>query len=291
MILPSLSSLRTFITAAQLESFSATAKTLHITPSAVSHQIKQLEERLNCRLFERVDNKVYLSEDGQRYYQQVNSALELIEQSSQSLFDKSQQKQISLSCVPLFATRWLIPKLSHFNQSHPGWQLNIHTSTQALDLDSAKIDVAIRRGAGSWKGLDSVLLYQENLTPVCHPEFVTSALSLDNLSSAVLLHNENVLSEWEEWFLSVTKKKYSLDVIFQFQNTSQIIEACLEGAGFALIDPLFVKELLQTGKLCTPFTISAPSKRDYYLVYEAKKAQDDKVSLFKSWILAQLPTS
>ncbi len=288
MALPSLNTLRTFEAAARLESFNLASQELFITPSAVSHQMRLLESKLAVKLFIRSDKKVRLSADGERYYPKVKKGLKLLINATEELIVSKKHKEIKIAAVPFFATRWLMPKLTDFYQLNPDWQLKINTSTTKSDFKQEELDLVIRRGGGQWSDMESILLYREQLTPVCSSKLAKNIVNLESLSQALLLHNSNVLSEWSEWFTKINNKITVPATLMTFQNTSQILEACIAGTGVALIDPRLIKDKLQTGELVKPLDIQLPSERNYYLVYPEVQANSEPVTIFKQWIFNHL---
>jgi len=290
MSLPSLNSLRTFESAARLKSFSLAASELFVSPSAVSHQIRQLEERLGVALFVRLDRQVILSPAGERYYPQVKIGIETLINATRSLLQdqNAPESVIKMSVVPFFATRWLLPKLESFRQKHPGWQLKMQTSTDASDFKQEGLDFVIRRGSGPWSGMHVRLLCTEQLAAVCHPNLAMSLDKVEDVLNLPLLINAKVLSEWREWFEALHKKYREPNTSFDFQNTAQILDACLAGAGVALIDPVLISQELAQGKLVNLFKMSVPSLRHYFLVYPKANQAQQNVQIFEQWIFAQM---
>jgi len=290
MSLPSLNSLRTFESAARLKSFSLAASELFVSPSAVSHQIRQLEERLGVQLFVRLDRQVVLSQAGERYYPQVKIGIETLLNATQALLhdDQIAESIIKISVVPFFATRWLLPKLEDFRQVHPSWQLKMQTSTDASDFSQEGLDLVIRRGTGPWPGMQAKLLCCEQLAAVCHPSLATQLQEVEELLKLPLLINAKVLSEWREWFDSQNKQYSEPDLSFDFQNTAQILDACLAGAGVALIDPVLISQELEQGKLVNLSGQSVPSLRQYFFVYPKAYQVQPNIQLFEQWIFAKM---
>ncbi|NQZ30192.1 MAG: LysR family transcriptional regulator [Oceanospirillaceae bacterium] len=290
MSLPSLNSLRTFESAARLKSFSLAAEELFVSPSAVSHQIRQLEERLGVSLFLRLDRKVALSEAGEKYYPQVKIGIETLLNATRQLLEFSSESQsvIKMSVVPFFATRWLLPKLEKFRQAYPEWQLKMQTSTVASEFTQQGFDLVIRRGTGPWPGMVDKLLCRERLAAVCHPNMSAEVSCIEDLIKQPLLINAKVDSEWQEWFESQQRVFSTPAMSFDFQNTAQILDACLSGAGVALIDPVMIRQELAQGKLINLFELSVPSLRHYYLVYPKAYQEQSNIQLFERWICAEL---
>ncbi|OUS20196.1 LysR family transcriptional regulator ['Osedax' symbiont bacterium Rs2_46_30_T18] len=290
MSLPSLNSLRTFESAARLKSFSLASAELFVSPSAVSHQIRQLESRLGVALFVRLDRQVVLSAAGQRYYPQVKLGIDTLLKASRELTEGAADamQEIKMSVVPFFATRWLLPKLSGFRKLQPNLQLKVQTSTSASDFNKQEFDLVIRRGIGPWKGMVAKRLCRERLVAVCQPKMYLDIQQVSDILDQPLLFNAKVMSEWREWFVSQQLDFNDPVVSFDFQNTSQILDACIAGTGVALIDPILITEELAQGKLRQIFVESVPSLRDYFIVYPQQFEQQQNVQLFEQWIFKQL---
>ncbi|EPJ43552.1 MAG: hypothetical protein OFPI_42480 [Osedax symbiont Rs2] len=290
MSLPSLNSLRTFESAARLKSFSRAATELFVSPSAVSHQIRQLEARLGVALFIRLDRQVVLSAAGQRYYPQVKLGIDTLLEASSQLAEEltGTVQEIKMSVVPFFATRWLLPKLSGFRKSQPDWQLKVQTSTSASDFNSQDFDLVIRRGIGPWKGMIAKKLCRERLVAVCQPKMYLDIQQVTDILDQPLLFNAKVMTEWREWFVSQGLGFNDPVVSFDFQNTSQILDACIAGTGVALIDPILITEELAQGKLRKIFDHSVPSLRDYFIVYPDQCQHQQNILFFEQWLFKQL---
>ncbi|ETX12688.1 hypothetical protein MUS1_01860 [Marinomonas ushuaiensis DSM 15871] len=290
MALPSLNSLRTFESAARLSSFLLAAEELFISPSAVSHQIRQLEQRLGVTLFVRLDRQVVLSAEGERYYPQVKLGIETLLRATEQLTDQAlvTNQEIKMSIVPFFATRWLLPKLASFRASQPNWQLKVQTSTSSSDFNKSNFDLAIRRGVGPWNGMIAKRLCRERLVAVCRNDIFTSIKQVIDLLDLPLLFNANVMTEWHEWFSTQQLAFNDPEVSFDFQNTSQILDACIAGTGVALIDPILIKDELDQGKLRQIFPVSVASQRHYFIVYPQQSEQQESIQLFEKWLFEQL---
>ncbi|WP_068314520.1 LysR substrate-binding domain-containing protein [Polycladidibacter hongkongensis] len=288
MQLPSLNTLRTFEAAARHQSFLLAAEELNITPSAVSHQIRQLENTLTVKLFERSARQVSLSRKGDQYYTQVQQALQILSRATSSLAGPSRDRQIRMSVVPFFATRWLMPRIDRFQAAHSGWELAIQTSTQRSDFDREDLDLVIRRGGGTWRGLSSTLLLEEELIAVAAPSIANGANNLTQLKTLPLLYNSQVPSEWREWFAALGQEFTPSGTRLELQNNSQILEACVTGIGVALIDRQLIGEELTQGRIQPVTPLSVRGMRNYFLAYPKEHAKRPAVKLFQSWLQNEL---
>lgn len=288
MAYPSLNSLRTFETAARLLSFNKAADELCISPSAVSHQIRQLENTLGVKLFARVERGVTLTSRGEFYFMNVQQGVRILLRATDLLMDPKRSRTIKMSVVPFFATRWLMPRLERFQSLFADWELAIQTSTQKSDFEAEDLDFVIRRGKGSWPNLVSRLLMNENLTPFCAPLLAGSILDLNDLKTAPLLYNSQVPTEWSEFFASVDEPFDAPAARLEFQNTSQILDACIAGAGIALMDPALIAAELRDGRITPALDITVASYRQYYLVFPENHADRQAVDIFLKWVDAEI---
>ncbi|MES0884093.1 LysR substrate-binding domain-containing protein [Roseibium sp. SCP14] len=288
MAYPSLNSLRTFEAAARLLSFNRAAEELCISPSAVSHQIRQLENTLGAKLFARVERGVSLTPNGEYYFMNVQQGIQILLRATDVLMDPKRSRTIKMSVVPFFATRWLMPRLERFQSHFPDWELAIQTSTQKSSFESEDLDFVIRRGGGDWPDLVSRLLLNENLMPICAPQLADTVADIGDLKTAPLLYNSQVPTEWSEFFARLGEQFVAPAARLEFQNTSQILDACVAGAGIALMDPALIDAELQTRRIRPALDITIPSLRQYYLVYPENHGNRSAVKVFLSWIEAEL---
>ena len=171
MQLPPLQTVRAFEAAARLGSFARAADELALTASAISHHMKGLESRLHTKLFVRAGRGVALSEAGHALHAKLALGLALIEQAFAETHQRKRWRTLTVSVLPAFAVRWLIPRLSDFQRRHPGVDVNLRATQEVVDLDRDGVDVAIRYGHGGWPGLSQAKLRDEQLFPVCSPAF------------------------------------------------------------------------------------------------------------------------
>jgi LysR family glycine cleavage system transcriptional activator len=170
--LPSLHALRAFEASARLGSFKAAARELFVTPAAVSQQIKLLEEELGTRLFIRMNRAVALTEAGQALAPVLRDAFERITETVRRLPGRERPGTLTISVLPSFAAKWLVPRLGRFQQRHPEIDVRISASMHLVDFGREDVDLAIRHGSGSWTGVTAVRLFAEDLVPVCSPRLL-----------------------------------------------------------------------------------------------------------------------
>jgi LysR family transcriptional regulator, glycine cleavage system transcriptional activator len=198
---PPISALRAFEATARLLSFTRAAEELHVTQSAASHGVRELESRVGARLLDRDGRRLTLSDAGRLYLPFVTSALERLRAGDTALRAPEQRARIlTVSVSPSFATKWLVPRLGEFSVEHPDLDLRISAVAQHVDLSEGEIDLAVRHGNGSWPGLHATRLCSEMLFPVCNPNFLkqTPLRTPADLLQHTLIHHRDE-EAWRKW--------------------------------------------------------------------------------------------
>lgn len=225
-----------------------------------------------------------LTQKGDYYFTNIQQGIQILLQATHAIMDPMRDKQIRMSVVPFFATRWLMPALESFQSQYPGWELAIQTSTQKSDFDLEDLNLVIRRGAGNWPGMCQHLLLEEHLIAVAPPALSATLHSLQDLERASLLYNSQVPTEWQDWFSQLGHTFAPSSARLKFQNNSQIIEACITGAGVALMDIRLVRDELKTKRLLPVQDHCVSGMRNHYLVYPKSHQGRASITLFKNWI-------
>jgi LysR family glycine cleavage system transcriptional activator len=191
--LPPLNALRDFESAARHLSFSRAAEELHVTPAAVSHQIKALEDHLGIRLFHRRNRAVHLTEAGESYLAVVRDAFDRLSAATVRLAEHDRVGQLVIAVLPSFASKWLIPRLPRFRTLAPEIDVTVAASHDMVDLVGGQADLAIRYGRGAWPGLKALRFLAEEVFPVCSPRLLNDGHPIrepDDLAHHLLLHDE-----------------------------------------------------------------------------------------------------
>lgn len=286
--LPPLNAVRAFEAAARHLSFTRAAQELSVTQAAVSHQIKALEERLGVRLFQRRNRSLLLTEEGQRYFPQVQRAFELLRDATARIAREEGKGVFTLSTLSSFAARWLVPRLGKFVAAHPDIDLRLATSQRLTDFAREQVDAAIRYGGGDYPGLAATLLMTEELYPVCSPDLI-ARLPLrrpEDLRNHTLLHDDGV-EEWEEWLAAAGVTGVNNDQGHWYRDSSLLLQAAIAGQGVALGRSVLAAEEIAAGRLVRPFNWSLPSTNSYYFVCPQSSVHRGKVVAFRDWLLAE----
>jgi LysR family glycine cleavage system transcriptional activator len=289
--LPSTAALRAFETAARHLSFTVAAAELGQTQGAVSHQIRELETRLGAKLFERKARGIALSESGRVYLPFVREALDRLRAGSTALRPQSDDRVLTVSCSPNFASKWLVPRLGAFIDSHPDMELRISAALQHVTFDGDGIDLAVRHGDGHWPHLDVTRLCQETLMPVCSPHLrppVDQIASAHDMAGYVLIHDRD-RSAWANWLKAVGARPEAFDLNRGpvFNQTSLAIDAAVAGQGIALARSALAALDLSAGRLVRALPDEVPAAFAYWIVCPKPTASRPKIKRFRQWLLSQ----
>jgi LysR family glycine cleavage system transcriptional activator len=284
--LPPLNSLRAFESAARLLSFTKAADELSVTQSAVSHQVKALEDWAGIPLFRRDGRQVALTEAAAKFLPTVTAALDQIALAGRKLqaVDPG-QGWLTVAMMPSFAGKWLVPRLADFRDKNPNidvWIATFEAQTGALGPD---VDLAIRYGKGDWPGLTSVKVLSEELFPVSSPKLAAQLKTPADLSRVTLLHDE-MREDWGMWLRTAGVSTVDATRGPGFDDSGLLIQAAIEGLGVALGRSTLVKGDLQTGQLVRPFAPSITAEFAFYLVYPPETESAAKIKAFRDWLIA-----
>src|SRR5262245_10430447 len=236
--LPPLIAVRYFEVAARHLSFTRAAQELHVTHSAISHQIKALEEWLGVPLFRRLNRSLVLTEAGQSYARPVREALEKLGEASRALRSREQTGSLTVSVMPSFAAKFLVPRLGGFRRAHPDIDVRISASERLVDFAREDVDVGIRYGRGNWPGLRVDRLVRVNIFPVCSPQLRAGPppiVAPADLLQHTLMHDSDwPESMWARWLSIAGVKAEQLKPSLSFNYSSLMIQAAIDGLGVAL---------------------------------------------------------
>lgn len=290
--LPPLSALRAFEAAARRRSFKHAANELHVTPTAVSHQIRHLEKVLGTKLFERGTRQVRLSSAGQLLFPPVRDGLDSFEHAVLAVRRSASSNVARLTSTVAFMARRLAPLAGSFREAYPDWTLRLDGTDKTIDLD-VEADAAIRYGPGQYPGLLVEPLFQDRFAPVCSPTLAIT--TMDDLRRCVLIHfewgpaarDDERAYVWRDWL-----KKAGMDDLasqgggLAFTEEIHAVQAAVAGQGVALLSLTLVAQELAAGVLVQPFALSLESFR-YDLVSSPRAADRPATSLLREWIKAR----
>lgn len=285
MRLPPLNSLHAFESAARHTSYSLAAKELNVTHSAVSQQVRSLEEILGVTLFERCGRQMILTKEGALLFRRVQPALHQIAGAVAEVGGLNRKPSFSVTTLQSFANRWLLPRLAKFQKKQPHATVHIQASPELKDLTRGRTDIAIRYGHGPWKGCDSEPLLEEWLFPVCSPNFNKGRLptTVGNLKRFRVLSDDCAM-EWNAWskYAGIDSTEYMHEVTYSDSNL--MLSAAMAGQGIAIGRSSLVAADLAAGRLVQVFDVVAPGPYAYHLVTAAGRSKSPSLLAFEQWL-------
>ncbi|WP_423200340.1 MULTISPECIES: transcriptional regulator GcvA [unclassified Cupriavidus] len=287
--LPPLNAIRAFEVAARRLSITIAARELHVTPGAISRQIRTLEDALGLPLFVRGHREISLTRAGEEYYRAVTSSMDILREATGRLKRRTRRTQLKVRAYTTFAMRWLIPRLSSFHAANKGIEVLLTASLDPVDFRREDIDGAIRLGDGKWNGANAYRLVANILVPVCSPALARKVRSPCDLQRQVLLHSIARPDDWACW-LAAAKVDAQVDARsgMTYQSSAMAYAAALEGQGFAIAQRFLVEDDLASGKLVAPFRkVVDMGEFTYYLVTPADRTESASMATFRKWLLAQ----
>lgn len=289
--IPPLNPLRAFEVAARHLSFTRAAEELFVTPSAVSHQIKTLEESLGIALFTRDAKSLSLTAAGKAYLPGVQQAFKQLAHATHQLQTQG-MPALKINVPPTFAVKWLIPRMDRFMKAHPEIDLKVSTSKHMVDFAREDFDLAVRYGRGRYPGLHSELCLPVEVFPVCSPALMRGEHPLHtpaDLRFHTLLHDDSTYSDvsnphWAMWLEHAGVTEVDATRGPSFWPSHLVINAAVDGLGVALAKKNWVLKDLADGLLVRPFDISLPVEFSYFIVYPEERVHDRRIAAFVDWV-------
>ncbi len=296
--LPPLNSLRAFEAAARQLSIKKAAEELHVTPAAVSHQVRALEEYCGTPLFHRLARALRLTEAGQAALPLLREGFDKLAEAADAMRTEERAGILTVSVAPSFGAKWLIPRLDRFHAAHPEFDVRIDATDALTSFAGDGVDVALRYGRGTYRNLRSECLMPEVAFPVCSPRLLERDPPLrrpEDLRHHTLLHvqwkmEDDAAPSWRMWLRAAGVEGVDTQRGPRFSVQGMALEAAIEGQGVALAGAALVGGDLRAGRLVRPFppSLSQATAFSYYLVYPEAKAGDPKVMAFREWVLAEV---
>lgn len=286
--LPPLNALRAFVAAARHASFTRAARELHVTQTAVSHQMRTLEAHLGVRLFLRLPRRLVLTPEGEAYAREVAPAFDRVGQATAALSASPRREILTVTTFPSFAARWLLPRLGRFFARRPQTDVRVISTERFVDFAREPVDVGLRYGYGRYAGLRVERLMGDELFPVCSPTLVRGRprRRLD-LRRCALLHDDSA-EGWRRWLAAARMSGVDVDRGHTFTDANLTLQAAAAGLGVAIGRRALVDPDLRAGRLVRPFAVSVPADPAYYLVAAEQAAELPRVREFRSWLLEEI---
>jgi len=296
--LPPLNSLRAFEAAARHLSFKKAAEELHVTPAAISQQVRALEEYCGADLFLRLTRALRLTENGRAALPALREGFDRLADASETMRAKVRGGILTVSVAPSFGAKWLVPRLDRFRTAHPDYDVRLDATDALASFSGDGVDVALRYGRGVYRTLKAECLMPEVAFPVCSPRTLETDPPLrrpEDLRHQTLLHvqwttEDEAAPNWRMWLRAAGIEGVDPERGPRFSIESMAVDAAIAGQGVALASGALVADDIRAGRLVRPFprSISEATTFCYYLVYPEAKAPDPRVMAFRDWIIAEI---
>jgi LysR family glycine cleavage system transcriptional activator len=288
-MLPSLNGLRAFEAAARHLSFTRAADELSVTQTAISHQIRRLEEQLGKRLFVRKNRALNLTRDAADYLPVIRAAFDDLRRATERLQRPDRDGLLTISTTASLAAKWLVTRVASFQDAHPGIEVRITTSPHLVDFQREELDMAVRYGRGNWPGLRTQWLMAEDIFPVCSPALLKGPKPLrrrEDLVHHTLLHTTVGREDWQLWLTAAgLPVSLALRRGLSFDQSFMALQAATDGLGVALSSRSLVDADRAAGRLVIPFDVVLPADAGYYIVAPEETADMTKIALFRDWLV------
>ena len=286
--LPSLNAIRIFESAARHLNFSRAADELSVTQSAVSRQIKVLEEQLGLQLFQRSGPKLSLTSAGAYYQVKVSEALTLLRRGTAELRQTAASPTLTISVLPTFATKLLVPRIGDFERQNPQVALRLAASYKLVDFATElDIDAAIRLGRGNWPGVHATRLTASHVSPVCSPSLARNLRQPSDILRQRRLIDDAMYDEWGTWFKAAGVNDEIGDTR-HIDDDTMLLQAAIEGQGVTLARAIIAQDDLDSGRLVRPFDVSILSYFQYYFVCLPERLAEPDIQAFYVWLRQEL---
>ena len=291
-----MAALRAFEVSSRHLSFTKAADELFITQSAVSHQIRHIEELWDFKLFQRQGRRLIITKEGQLIVPIVREFLESMNRVLNEITNTETRSSIRVSLVQSFAVKWLVPRLGKFNELYPDISIWISTSDDLVNFGKDEVDIAIRLGRGEWPGLHVDPMLQEYVFPVCSPDFLRRLTPPEKPADLVhypLLyrHSFDICPRWRDWFRDAGITIKSLPRGSHFPDTSMSVQAATDNQGIALARSAHVEKDLASNRLIKLFNVYSKSPVSYYIVCPHKVVTQPRIAAFRNWLLEEAANS
>lgn len=297
--IPPLNALRVFEAAARHLSFTKAAEELHVTPGAVSQQIKALEDFLQTPVFRRQKRSLLLTDEAQASLPILREGFDKLSEAGKILAAKADTGRLTVSVAPSLASKWLVPRLDRFQAAHPDIDVWVSADMDVVDFAIEDVDLAIRYGGGRYPGLNTEHLMSEKIVPVCSPQLLTGEHPLkspEDLVHHTLLHDSSPDKDescptWPMWLKAAGICHTQGERGVKFNQSSLVIEAAVGGKGVALAKSALALADLEAARLVIPFDMTTPTEFSYYIVHPPSKAASPAVKAFTQWLKEEAATT
>lgn len=286
-----LTALRAFGEVARHLSFTLAAEALHVTQSAVSQQVSQLEQRLGKRLVERSGRTLRLTPHGELLAATCHRSFGALDATLGQLARSGKVTSLRFKLPPTFAMRWLMPRLPRFQVLHPDHELHVSTSVQLVDFEAEDVDLSMQRAQHIDASLHAVPVIVERGLPVCAPKLWENRSSeIAELEGMTILHSANRRDDWPQWLAAAGSPQLEIGNSLEFEFSLMAYQAALEGLGVAIAQPEYVADDLASGRLIAPFEKVLVTGKSYFMTCPAFRRHTPAIAAFLKWMQSELNT-
>ncbi|EKM3681945.1 transcriptional regulator GcvA [Vibrio alginolyticus] len=294
-----LNALRAFEASARHQSFAAAAEELHVTPAAVGQLVRSLEEWLDAPLFYRMNSgktRLVPTESAERALPDIRSGFDKLLLGLERLQESSVSGVLTVTVSPAFAAKWLLPRLDRFQEICSETDVRLETSLKPVDFSVSRIDIGVRYGIGTWPGLISEKLMEEEVYPVCSPSLLReqrrfhhpSELLKETLIYDLSMDGHTGFPTWSAWLKKAGIKGQVPSHKLQINNSAAVLQSAIDGRGIALARSVMVKDDLASGRLIRLFPeIQFDSPLAYYVVYRQESEDLARLQAFRKWLFSE----
>nr|WP_199045131.1 LysR substrate-binding domain-containing protein [Dyella sp. ASV24] len=291
--MPTLNALKVFEVAATLGNFTRAAEVLNVTQSAVSRQVRQLEEQLGEALLIRSHHQLNMTDAGRALLGALQHSFDRIELAVRGIQQKQQPTRLRINAPPTFAIRWLLPRMRRFKERHPHLEVSITSALRDTLNESGQLDCAIRFGNGEWNDVDGSLLMHEQHIAVCSPLLLHGRPSSQvNLHSLPLLHvlasHDRRYMTWSHWLGAAGISKVDISQGYEFDLLDMAIRAAVDGLGITIADRHMVEQELADGRLTQFRSTQVEGHQSYWFVARQGQPSNPAIEHFRAWLYDEI---
>lgn len=294
-----LNAMRAFEASARHQSFSAAAEELNVTPAAVGQLVRSLEEWLGTPLFHRGSGgrmRLVVTDVAQRALPDIRTGFDKLSLGLSLLKEGAASGLLTVTVSPSFAAKWLLPRIERFHSAWPELDVRLDTSLKPLDFVAQGIDIGVRYGLGSWPGLISEKLMDEEIYPVCSPALLKQSPQLldpENLVNQTLIHDLSVdehtgFASWNAWLEKAGISGVDTKRGLRINNSAAVLQSGIDGYGIALARSVMARDDIAAGRLVRIYPdIAFNSTLAYYIVYRPEQINVPKLQSFRDWLMQE----
>ncbi|MCB5197582.1 LysR substrate-binding domain-containing protein [Deefgea salmonis] len=283
--LPPLAALRAFEAVARLGSVVKAAESLNVTHSAISHQLRTIEDFLGVSLFLREGKRLQLTEEGRIYALRIRGAMADLQDATQRVLTRPKPNDITIGIVPSFALNWLVPRLPDFKAQYPQYTIWLRAGLGFEEMNNGLLDMAIRMGAGGWDGMKQIHLMDEQLLVVAAPSYQPRPTSANALKTATIIQNPAI--PWATWCQAAGLADWRPTPTYSYNDSNLELEAARLGHGVMLARSSLVEAHFANGTLIPITDIRVPYQYPYWLVWPDRSSTSQKIADFTRWMINQ----